>query len=84
MDPCLAVEREIDKVLTKFDDISGQSSESLDDLLNHIQGIKRELEEGERSAKYLVFQKQQTSVKCGLLAVWLKSQTWVAPQGVRN
>ena len=46
MDACLAVEREIDKVLSKFEEVGSQSGVNLEELLSQIQGIKKELEEG--------------------------------------
>ncbi|ELU09727.1 hypothetical protein CAPTEDRAFT_159757, partial [Capitella teleta] len=46
MDACGAVEKEIDKVLTKFDDIRRNSSTTIDDLLNHVNNIRREIEDG--------------------------------------
>jgi len=47
MDACLAVERDIDKVISKFDEISTQTSNQLDDLLVYVNNIKKELEERE-------------------------------------
>ena len=46
MDACLAVEREIDKVLTKFADIDRHATSTLQELLAYVQGIKQELHEG--------------------------------------
>ena len=46
MEACLAVEREIEKVLGKFNDIDRHAINTLQDLLNHVQGIKQDLGEG--------------------------------------
>ena len=46
MDACQSVEREIDKVLSKFSDIDRQTSDTLNELLKLIENIKQELSEG--------------------------------------
>ena len=46
MDACLAVEKEIDRVLSKFGDINGNAGRILSDLVSHIERIKAELENG--------------------------------------
>lgn len=46
MDACLAVEREIDKVLGRFNDIEQNASKTLQELLNHIKEIRQDLIEG--------------------------------------
>lgn len=46
MEACNVVEREVDKVLTKFGIISGHADTVLNDLINHIELLKKELEEG--------------------------------------
>ena len=46
MDACQAVEREIDKVLTKFSDIDRQTADNLTDLLKLIDNVKQELVDG--------------------------------------
>ena len=53
MDACLAVEREIDKVLGKFRDIDRQSSGTLTELLQHIEVIRQELQESEYDVPFL-------------------------------
>ncbi|XP_044259857.1 E3 ubiquitin-protein ligase RMND5A [Tribolium madens] len=44
MDACLAVEKEIDRVLTKFGDINENTGRILSDLITHIERLKAELE----------------------------------------
>lgn len=46
MDACCAVEREIDKVLSKFGGIKDHSDRVLQDLLNYITGLQTELLNG--------------------------------------
>lgn len=46
MDACTAVEREVDKVLSKFGLINEHAEKVLRDLINHIESLKKELEEG--------------------------------------
>ncbi|XP_043273816.1 E3 ubiquitin-protein ligase RMND5A isoform X2 [Venturia canescens] len=45
MEACNIVERELDKVLSKLTDINNQASIVLTDLINHIENLKKELEE---------------------------------------
>jgi hypothetical protein len=49
MEACNAVEREVDKVLSKFGAINEHADTVLRDLINQIQSLKKDLEEGERS-----------------------------------
>ena len=46
MEACNAVEREVDKVLSKFGAINEHAEVVLRDLINHIQSLKKDLEEG--------------------------------------
>lgn len=46
MEACNAVEREVDKVLSKFGAINEHAETVLHDLINHIQSLKKDLEEG--------------------------------------
>ena len=46
MEACNAVEREVEKVLTKFGAINDHADTTLRDLINHIELLKKELEEG--------------------------------------
>jgi len=46
MEACNAVEREVDKVLSKFGAINEHAETVLRDLINHIQSLKKDLEEG--------------------------------------
>lgn len=45
MEACIAVEREVDKVLTKFGGISEHADRILEDITTHIGAIKKELDE---------------------------------------
>ncbi|XP_013415878.1 protein RMD5 homolog A [Lingula anatina] len=44
MDACQAVEREVDKVLSKFNSLEQQTTKTLSDLISSIQGIQAELD----------------------------------------
>jgi hypothetical protein len=46
MDACLAVEKEIDRVLSKFGDINENTGRILNDLITHIDRLKTDLESG--------------------------------------
>lgn len=46
MEACNAVEREVDKVLLKFGAINEHAETVLRDLINHIESLKKEFEEG--------------------------------------
>lgn len=46
MEACLAVEREVDKVLSKFGSINDHADRTLGDLLAYIEGLKSELQNG--------------------------------------
>ncbi|XP_078588339.1 LOW QUALITY PROTEIN: E3 ubiquitin-protein ligase RMND5A-like [Branchiostoma floridae x Branchiostoma japonicum] len=46
MDSCVNVEREVDKVLSKFAAVGDHSSRTLQDLVEHISNIRKELSEG--------------------------------------
>lgn len=46
MEACLAVEKEIDRVLSKFGNINENMGRILSDLIQHIQDLKAELESG--------------------------------------
>ncbi|CAH1779183.1 unnamed protein product [Owenia fusiformis] len=43
MDSCRAVEKEVDRVLSKFVGIDGHTTQSLDDLIQYVSGISQEL-----------------------------------------
>lgn len=45
MEACVAVEREIDKVLSKFGGISDHAERVMRDICSHIENLKKELEE---------------------------------------
>lgn len=47
MDSCVAVEKEIDRVINKFTAINEHSSQVIGDVVNHILELKNHLEEGE-------------------------------------
>lgn len=46
MEACNAVEREVVKVLSKFGSINEHAETVLRDLINHIESLKKELEDG--------------------------------------
>lgn len=46
MEACLAVEREVDKVLSKFGSINDHADRVLGELLMYIEGLKTELQNG--------------------------------------
>lgn len=46
MDSCVAVEKEIDRVINKFTAINEHSSQVIGDVVNHIMALKSHLEEG--------------------------------------
>ncbi|XP_014287912.1 E3 ubiquitin-protein ligase RMND5A isoform X1 [Halyomorpha halys] len=45
MEACVAVEREVDKVLTKFGSINEHAGRTLRDVTNHIEALRKELSE---------------------------------------
>lgn len=47
MDACCAVEREVDKVLSKFSTINEHADRVISDLIVYIENLKKELENGE-------------------------------------
>lgn len=47
MDSCLAVEREVDKILAKFTGLNGHSEKLFDELITSIRNIQNELSSGE-------------------------------------
>lgn len=46
MDACCAVEREVDRVLSKFGSINEHASRILTELISYIESLKLELETG--------------------------------------
>lgn len=44
MDSCLGVEREVDKILTKFNSINDHANRVLQDITNHVENLKQEFE----------------------------------------
>lgn len=46
MESCVAVEKEIDRVINKFTTINEHSSQVIGDVVNHILALKNQLEEG--------------------------------------
>lgn len=46
MEECLAVEKEIDRVLTKFGSINEHAERVLTDLISYIESLKAELQNG--------------------------------------
>ena len=55
MESCLSVERELDKVLTKFTGLHDHSTNTIEDFISSIENIRRELAEGSYSSKNLTF-----------------------------
>lgn len=49
MEACNAVEREVDKVLSKFGGINEHAERVLQDITGNIDSLKKELESGELS-----------------------------------
>lgn len=45
MEACGAVEREVDKVLTKFGSINEHAGRTLSDIIGHIEALRKELSE---------------------------------------
>ena len=56
MDACLGVEREVDKVLSKFDGIKGHAEKTLEELTESMRSVKEELEHG----KYIQYFEGET------------------------
>lgn len=46
MDACNAVEREVDRVLSKFGGINEHANRTLSDLISYVENLKNELETG--------------------------------------
>lgn len=46
MEACNAVEREVDKILLKFGVVNEHAETVLQDLINHIESLKKEFAEG--------------------------------------
>jgi len=51
MDACNTVEKEIDKILSKFTSIRDHGSRSIDETIELLSSIKPELEQGKIEAK---------------------------------
>lgn len=56
MDACLAVEKEVQKVSSKFFSVNDNASKNLNELIAYINGIKQELAEGGEDAELTVAQ----------------------------
>ncbi|XP_045188845.2 E3 ubiquitin-protein ligase RMND5A-like isoform X1 [Mercenaria mercenaria] len=56
MDSCLTVEREIDKVLTKFGGLNDHSVDTLEDFINSIENLRKELAAGPADGEVQVTQ----------------------------
>jgi len=46
MDACTGVEKEVDKVLSKFGGINDHADRTLGDLCTHIESLKNSIDEG--------------------------------------
>lgn len=55
MEACIAVEREIDKVLTKFGGINEHAERVMRDVCVHIENLKKELDDCKYSLFHLFF-----------------------------
>lgn len=55
MDSCGAVEKEIDRVLSKFNDINENSRRVLRDLITHLDHLRNEFESGKSSKTFVYF-----------------------------
>lgn len=53
MESCLAVEKDIDNALTKFNGLNEHAERVLNDAVSQIQNLKQELSEG--NGFYLIF-----------------------------
>lgn len=49
MEACNAVEREVDKILLKFGVVNEHAETVLQDLINHIESLKKEFAEGKEN-----------------------------------
>ena len=47
MESCYSVEKELEKLLSKFSYIDKHTANSLQELLTYVDGVKRELTEGQ-------------------------------------
>lgn len=47
MDACTAVEREVDKVLSKFSGINDHAVRTLNDITTNVEALKNELDSGQ-------------------------------------
>lgn len=53
MDACIAVDREIDKVLSKFGDIRESYSSTLQQLIDELETVKNDLQKNTDNGKVL-------------------------------
>lgn len=56
MDACLSVEKEVQKVSAKFFSTNDNASKNLNELINHLNGIKKELSEAGEGSELTVAQ----------------------------
>ena len=47
MDSCTAVEREVDKVLSKFNGVNEHAERTLTDITTNVEALKNELDSGQ-------------------------------------
>lgn len=52
MESCVAVEKEIDRVINKFTAINEHSSQVIGDVVNHIEELKNHIAEGKAPERY--------------------------------
>lgn len=55
MEACLAVEKEVDRVLSKFGGINEHARRVLSDLINQIQSLKEEYQNGKSVWSKMIF-----------------------------
>ncbi len=54
MDSCLGVEREVDKVLSKFSGINEHANKVLEDAANNVENLKQEFESCKILLSYII------------------------------
>lgn len=52
MNACLAVERDVKRIINKFGDIGGDFNKGLCDLISHIQDLKTDLDNSKSNKAY--------------------------------
>lgn len=68
MEACLAVEREVDKVLTKFGGINEHADRVLGDLVSYIESLKNELGKGKYTVLLSVCQLETKDLSTSIMS----------------